>query len=253
VVEAARAALAEEVELHARAELRAAEADADGVRARFVGDDGELHEGTWSMVLVAAGRRPRLAALDPGRAGLAVDGEGRAVGLDPATLQWGAAPVFVAGDAAGVRPILLEAIDEGQIAGRNAASFPAVLPGQRRTPLSIVFTAPQIAAVGARLDLLGPNTCAIGQVDFGSQGRARVMGKNRGLLRVYAARGSGVLLGAEMVGPAAEHLGHLLAWAIQQETTVERALQLPFYHPVVEEGLRTALQELRRNLAQGTG
>ena len=53
---------------------------------------------------------------------------------------------------------------------------------------------------------------------------------------------AGVLVGAEMIGPDAEHIGHLLAWSIQAEFTVERALAMPFYHPVVEEGLRTALR-----------
>ena len=46
-----------------------------------------------------------------------------------------------------------------------------------------------------------------------------------------------------MIGPDAEHIGHLLAWSIQAEFTVEQALAMPFYHPVVEEGLRTALRD----------
>ena len=49
-----------------------------------------------------------------------------------------------------------------------------------------------------------------------------------------------------MIGPDAEHIGHLLAWSIQAELTVEQALAMPFYHPVVEEGLRTALRDARR-------
>ena len=52
-----------------------------------------------------------------------------------------------------------------------------------------------------------------------------------------------------MIGPDAEHLGHLLAWSIQAEFTVERALAMPFYHPVVEEGLRTALRDADAKLA----
>ena len=51
-----------------------------------------------------------------------------------------------------------------------------------------------------------------------------------------------------MLGPRVEHMAHLLAWAIQLGTTVDRALQLPFYHPVLEEGLRTALRRLGREL-----
>ena len=51
-----------------------------------------------------------------------------------------------------------------------------------------------------------------------------------------------------MIGPAAEHLGHLLAWALQNQMTIAEMLEMPFYHPVIEEGLRTALVELARKL-----
>ncbi len=40
------------------------------------------------------------------------------------------------------------------------------------------------------------------------------MRKNKGLLRVYGEQGTGLFLGAEMVGPAAEHIAHLLSWAV---------------------------------------
>jgi dihydrolipoamide dehydrogenase len=40
----------------------------------------------------------------------------------------------------------------------------------------------------------------------------------------------------------------LIAWAVQEEMTVQRALRMPFYHPVYEEGLRTALRELAAKL-----
>src|SRR5690606_39415544 len=79
--------------------------------------------------------------------------------------------------------------------------------------------------------------------------RARIQAKNRGKLRVYADRANGIFIGAEMAGPAMEHISHLLAWAAQQKMTVQQMLAMPFYHPVVEEGLRTALQRLARELA----
>jgi dihydrolipoamide dehydrogenase len=55
-------------------------------------------------------------------------------------------------------------------------------------------------------------------------------------------------LGAEIAGPRAEHLGHLLAWAHQAEMTIDHMLAMPFYHPVIEEGLRTALRDARSKL-----
>jgi dihydrolipoamide dehydrogenase len=56
-----------------------------------------------------------------------------------------------------------------------------------------------------------------------------------------------------MIAPSGEHLGHLLAWACQMRMTVEQMLELPFYHPVVEEGVRTALRDLAANLSKGAG
>ena len=88
-------------------------------------------------------------------------------------------------------------------------------------------------------------------MSFEDQGRSRVMGRNQGALHVYGEVGTGRFLGAEMLGPAAEHLGHLLAWSAQRGDTVQQMLDSPFYHPVVEEGLRSALRELNRALRMG--
>lgn len=253
VVAAATKALARSLELHTSTRMVAAEARPDGVWVRLAGEDGNMSEGTWPLVLAATGRSPRLAGLELERAGVELDDDGKPRGLDDCTLQCGAAPVFFAGDAADIRPLLHEADDEGEIAGRNAARYPELERAQRRAPLSIVFTAPQAAYAGRRFAALDLSTCAIGQCDFADQGRARILGHNHGLLRVYAARADGTLLGAELVTPGGEHLAHLLAWVIQQGLTVDQALGLPFYHPTLEEGLRTALRDLRRQLAAPPG
>jgi dihydrolipoamide dehydrogenase len=52
------------------------------------------------------------------------------------------------------------------------------------------------------------------------------------------------MLGAEMICAKAENLGHLLAWSLQQGLTVGELLQMPFYHPVIEEALQAALYDL---------
>ena len=51
-----------------------------------------------------------------------------------------------------------------------------------------------------------------------------------------------------MVGPACEHLAHLLAWAGEQGMTIDQMIAMPFYHPVIEEGLRTALRDTAAKL-----
>ncbi len=116
----------------------------------------------------------------------------------------------------------------------------------------MAFCEPQIATLGASYRELcsSHRRFAIGEVSFENQGRSRVMLQNHGLLRVYGEFGSGRFLGAELAGPRAEHLGHLLAWACQAKLTVAAMLDMPFYHPVVEEGVRTALRDLAHHLSK---
>ncbi|MDF1581153.1 MAG: hypothetical protein P1P74_10305 [Desulfuromonadales bacterium] len=91
----------------------------------------------------------------------------------------------------------------------------------------------------------------VGSVDFSSQGRALTAQRNNGVLRIYAAREDARLFGAEMCAPAAEHLVHLLALAIQRGLTAHDLLAMPFYHTVLEEGLRTALREISQQSQGG--
>lgn len=205
---------------------------------------GRRFERRFDHAVVAVGRRPNLDPLDLAALGV------RQPEIDRETLQLGALPIFVAGDATGDRALLHEAADEGRIAGRNAARFPDVEPGERRTPIGIVFADPQLALVGSPLAALDPTRIAIGSADYGDQGRSRVMRENRGWLSVYVDCDTGRMLGAELAHPRAEHLAHTLAWAHQLGLTVHDMLALPFYHPVIEEGLRTALRDARAQLCR---
>lgn len=239
-----------ELDLHTTHELQAVEATSDGVRVRFKDRDGNARTETYERVLMAAGRPPSLDGLGIEKLGIRKDEKGH-YPIDAQTLQLGDQPVFVAGDANGLHPILHEAADDGGLAGKNAARFPKLERSARRTPLSIMFTDPQVAVVGKSYKQLEGCSAVHGEADFADQGRARVQAENRGKLRVYGERDSHRVIGAELIAPAGEHLAHLLAWSIQRELTVEEMLALPFYHPVVEEGLRSALRDLAKNLRCG--
>jgi dihydrolipoamide dehydrogenase len=213
---------------------------------------GEAKTAEFACLLAATGRRSNIDTLALTQAGIELDKFGLPH-FNHATGQIADTSLFIAGDVSNAHPLLHEAADDGRIAGGNAGAFPQVRVRPRRTPLSVVFTDPQIALVGARYgDLENSDTAfAVGQVSFEDQGRSRVIGKNKGLLRVYGEQGTGLFLGAEMIGPAAEHLGHLLSWAVQHRLTVQQMLDSPFYHPVIEEGVRTALRQLNRELRMG--
>ncbi len=202
--------------------------------------DGKIHE--VDKALLAVGRRHNLDRLKIENLGVEL-GKNGVPKINPNTMKVVDAPhVFLPGDINGDRPILHEAADEGIIAGHNAVLEETCF--KRRVPLGITFSDPNIAFVGRTYkNLVDDNVDFVtGAVTFEGQGRSIVKLQEQGLLHVYADKKTGRLLGAEMQAPDGEHLAHLISWAISMELTVREAITLPFYHPVVEEGLRTALR-----------
>lgn len=231
--------LTQEMPLHLGVSTRARQVQ-DGVEISWSSEKHDETSGTktFSHVLVATGRPPNLNRLDLAKTGLALDKHGTPV-FDRSTMQCGASPIFLAGDADADAPVLHEASAEGAIAGHNAARFPAITPSRRTTRLAIAFTDPPAVTIG----VAPPEDALIGKADYADQGRARAEGRNAGLARIYADV-KGRLTGAAMAAPEAEHMAHLIAWAIEKEQTAADLLDLPIYHPTFEEGLRNALRQI---------
>jgi dihydrolipoamide dehydrogenase len=254
VLGAARRTLAKELDLRFQTEVVRAEQQGNEVLLTTRDALGKETSEHYQYVLLATGRAPNVGDLGLEETGIELQENGIPA-FDSRTMQCGTSHIFIAGDANNELPLLAEAADHGKIAGENAGRYPDVRPGLRRTMLGIAFTEPNIATLGKSYKTLcegGRPKFAIGQVSFENQGRSRVMLQNKGMLRVYAEYGSCRFLGAEMIGPRGEHIAHLLAWAAQAHLTVPQMLDMPFYHPVIEEGVRTALRDLAANLAKGT-
>lgn len=243
-----RRVLAATLPMNVHADHLALRREGDEVVVSGTGGPDERFDG----LLAATGRRPNVDALGLEHTTLPRDASG-VPEVDRRTGQIGATRVFMAGDVSELHPLLHEAADDGRIAGDNAGRWPDIRVRPRRAPLAVVFSDPQIMIAGrSHRDLVDAKVAfETGAVSFEDQGRSRVMRVNRGRLHVYGERASGRFLGAEMIGPAAEHLGHLLAWSAQRGDTVQAMLDSPFYHPVIEEGLRSALRDLQRALRMG--
>ncbi|HCL95035.1 MAG: dihydrolipoyl dehydrogenase [Proteobacteria bacterium TMED51] len=197
-------------------------------------------------VLAAMGRQPNLDWLALEHAGIALDDQG-APSFDPATMRCGDSRVFIAGDISGSDQVLHEAAAEGRIAGYNAARDKSIAFA-RKTPLAITFSSPNICTVGTPYDVLDPEEIETGEMRLGPVGRALLMGANRGIIRLYADKRNGVLLGATVIAERGEHLAHLLAWCIGEKMTVLQLLRKPFYHPTMEEAIQGALKDLLQKL-----
>ena len=239
----------DEFPLDTKANILGLELENEQVKISFVDPkNGEEKKELFDFLLAATGRSPNVNDLGLENTKLELDSLGVPL-YNSSTMQCGNSSIFIAGDVNNDLPILHEAADEGKIAGDNAARFPDIKSRLRRSPVTVVFCDPQIAIVGESWsELEGNENVVTGKVSFEGQGRSRIILKNKGLMHVYADQNSGLFLGSEFIGPHAEHLAHLMSWAHQQNMTIQQMLEMPFYHPVIEEGLRTALRDAESKL-----
>ena len=197
-------------------------------------------------IFASMGRRPNTDKLNLESTGLEISDNGVPVFNDH-TMQLGDSSIYIAGDCNAQKPILHEAGFEGRVAGYNIMQDKPV-SFKHKTSLAITFCEPNIVTVGAKYSDLDENSTAIGEIKMAPVGRALIMGKNRGLIRIYANKKSGELLGASLACVKGENLGHLICWCIEMKMTVHQMLRMPFYHPVIEEALQAALYNLKSKL-----
>ena len=233
-----------DLRLQTRASLK--DVDAGGVEVELEDADGNTAAGRYDLVVAASGRKPDFGRLRLDRSGLKLDQKGMPE-FDRATLRCRERDVFLAGDCTGVRPFYHDAAGEGKLAGANAADPDNLRRLPARVPLAITFTRPAVCSVGTRFEELAENA-PIGGALFPDSPRGVADRVEDGIIRIYGNPGDGRIVGSEMAAPAGEHLAHLLAALIHSGTTVEKALELPFYHPTYEEVLQDALGDLMKQL-----
>ena len=241
--DAALDALGKEMAIHPGVKITAAPTAAGTACLSWTGrSEGSA---TFDLVLAATGRPPALDALDLAAAGLPLDDKGVPC-FEQTSRRVGDTDVFIAGDCDAWRPVLHEAARGGRIAGRVAAG------GASRPPipsLAIAFTEPNLVEVGTAFDAL-PDGARIGRARTGDNGRAQVDGDADGLVRLYADA-HGTLIGGTIVATGGEHLGQMLALAIQCKVDAATFADLAWYHPTLEEMLQDAARDVDPLAANG--
>ena len=241
--------LSEELNLHFEVLPKTIKRENNQVIIQYV-EENKSQEITVDYLLLATGRRSYLDTLaldkiNPEFTDL------KKLPIDQNTKQLKDYPIFIVGDAHTSTPLQHEAAHEGRGAVHNCLHYPQVKNLKTLTPLGIVFSSPEMASVGKNYKQLHDQNIdfVTGVIDYERQGRAIVLGQNQGAAEIYVDKQSRKILGAEIFTHSAEHLAHLLAWMIDEDITVDDALNKPFYHPTLEEGLRTALKHARRQLS----
>ncbi len=224
--------------IHTGTQILALERTAAGVRVTFTQNGATLTVEA-ADVLNALGRRPDLDGLALAAAGVEAP-RGRI--QTNAHQQTSQPHIFAAGDCCGPYEVVHIAIQQGEIAARNAARQQRADPPplesiDYRLNLFAVFTEPQVASVG----LTEAGARAAGRAfrtatyPFNDHGKSIAMGETHGLVKLLADPATGEILGGSVVGPHASDLIHEIVVAMAFRATAAQLATIPHYHPTLSE------------------
>jgi pyruvate/2-oxoglutarate dehydrogenase complex dihydrolipoamide dehydrogenase (E3) component len=219
--------------------ITAIESTENGKRIHFEDASGTHVIGS-THILNALGRKPQLDGL--GLDAARVEHPHHRIETN-AHQQTNEPHIFAAGDCCGPHEVVHIAVQQGEIAARNAARILAGEPSAAlesidyRLKLFVVFTEPQVATVGLSEIEARARGIAFRSATypFDDHGKSLVMGEPEGFVKLLADATTGEILGGAVVGPHASDLIHEIVVAMHFRSTAAQLAAVPHYHPTLSE------------------
>jgi pyruvate/2-oxoglutarate dehydrogenase complex dihydrolipoamide dehydrogenase (E3) component len=204
-------------------------------------------------ILYAMGRAPALAGLTLENAGVALK-DGKLPVNDH--LASSAPHIFAAGDSVGPHEVVHIAIQQGEIAARNAVALlrHGHVNGDRHIPEKVdyrlkalvTFTDPEIASVGLTEEEAKAQAIDYfaASYPFNDHGKSIIGGHEFGFVKLLAEKQRGEIIGAEIIGPHASDLIHELIAVMRYRGTAQELAIMPHYHPTLSEIVTYPAEEI---------
>jgi pyruvate/2-oxoglutarate dehydrogenase complex dihydrolipoamide dehydrogenase (E3) component len=220
----------------------------DGMKVVHFTRDGAKHSVAAEQIFYALGRIPNVDGMNLEAAGVTYH-EITGITVDE-TLRTSNPNIFAVGDVTGRFPLVHVAIQQGEVAGRNATTGGHESVDYRISKTHTVFTDPQVAIVGEterELQAAGiPYLSA--SYPFEDHGKAVALGRTKGFVKMLASPADGTILGAAILGPEASDLIEPLIVAMSFGATVQQYMRIPHLHPTLVEILTYPAEELAERI-----
>lgn len=200
--------------------------------------DGKSLELAADVVLVAAGRRPNTHDLGLEEAGIAAD-DGGFIPVDGRG-RTGVNGIFALGDVTRGPMLAHRAQDEGIAIAERLAGKPGMV-NHDLIP-AVVYTNPEVASVGKTEQALKAGGVPYRAATFPmlANSRAKANGSTDGFVKLLCHAGSGVVLGAHIIGDMAGTMIAQVAQAMEFGATAEDIAYTCHAHPTHSEAIKEA-------------
>lgn len=206
--------------------------------------DGRTVSG--SHCLLAVGSIPNTDGMGLVEAGVTLD-RGGYITVDKVS-RTSARGVYAAGDCTGVFMLASVAAMQGRIAMWHSLGD-AVAPLDLKSVSSNVFTAPEIATVGAsqaQVDAGQVRAMAV-TLPLAGNARAKMQGIHEGFVKLFCLPATGIIVGGVVVAPRASELIHPVAVAVAERITVDQLAHDFTVYPSLSGSVAEAARRLHHH------
>ena len=211
----------------------------------------ELEDGTQvraDTVLWALGRQGNTEDLGLQTVGLQPNARGLLVVDD--TFQTPCPGIWAAGDVVGFPALASTSMQQAKIAVEHMFDLPSTSTISNLIPMGI-YTIPSIASIGPDESSLKEHghDVVVGRAEYRRNARGRMLGDDKGLVKLVFDRGTTALLHATIVGEDATELIHLAMMAIAQDWRIHDFRETCFTYPslgaLFKSAANSAAQRIR--------
>jgi dihydrolipoamide dehydrogenase len=215
-----------------------------GERVRAILRTGEVLEA--DIVMSAPGRIPNSAGFGYPEAGVEMD---RAAVRVDEHFRTNVSGVYAIGDLIGGMMLAHVAEEEGTVAARNAVAelhtvgaAPQLESVRYDCIPACVYTFPEVAVVGSTRDSAKERGIEAVQAvaKFAANGKALGEGEGEGFVQLAAEKGTGRIVGCQIVGPHAVEIIHEVAVAMRHGIDARHLAETVHAHPTVSEVVKFA-------------
>ncbi len=227
-----------------RSRAAAVKRSGDGVVATL--EDGRTVAG--SHCLLTVGMVPSTVGVGLEDAGIRLDERGF-VEVDRVS-RTSVRGVYAAGDCTGLLMLASVAAMQGRIAMWHALGE-AVTPLRLSHVAATIFTDPEIATVGVTHAAVaaGEVNARVVKLPLATNPRAKMQGSRDGFVKLFARRGTGMVLGGVVVGPRASELILAVSLAVGQQLTVDQMAHTFAVYPSMSGSITEAARRLMQSSA----
>lgn len=202
---------------------------AEGLKAHL--SDGRTLEA--EMALLSVGRKYNTDQINIEKSGVIVEKDGSIPVND--RMETNVPHIYAIGDITGKWILAHVASHQGLIAADNASGNPATI--HYTAVPSVIFTHPEVATVGYTLEraVEAGYDAKLGKFPFQALGKSQAAIETDGFAQVVIDKGTGEILGAQVVGYGASTLIAEMAVAISNELTIQSVSETIHAHPTIAE------------------